>query len=219
MLTARCYRLREEMRRSLPRAIRDAMRPARVTVYDPEAIVRLLNQGKVRFVLMGTHGIVGWRSETRATDDIDVLIANRDHAKAVRIIRRAFPQLRAVDVPNVVTRFLEPGIKDPVIDLMRPSAEIYRAVFRHTHAVGTKYRIPDLEMALVCKFAAMTSPTRTIKKKYLDAGDFTDIVEFNREILDIAKLQRLAEKVKPGAGMEIAKLVDDIDAGRIIQIR
>ena len=206
MLRARCHRLRQEMR------------PGEGIVYEVHDIIRLLNKGNIRFVLMGTHAIVGWRSEVRATNDVDLLIAKKDHAKAVRIIRRAYPKLKLVDVPEVVTRFVEPTIKDAVIDLMKPGSELYRAVFRYSHQVGRSHRIPDLEMALVCKFAAMTSVTRAGKKKLLDAGDFTDIVEFNREMLDIPKLKRLAEKVRPGGGQQIAQFIDEIDAGRTIQV-
>lgn len=206
MLRARCFRLRQ------------AIRPGESIVYEVQEVIRLLNEGKVRFVLMGTHAIVGWRSESRATNDVDLLIAKRDHAKAVRIISRAYPRLKLVDVPEVVTRFVEPTIKDAVIDLMKPGSELYRAVFRYAHKVGRSHRIPDLEMALVCKFAAMTSATRTGKKRLLDAGDFMDMVEFNREMLDLAKLRRLADKVRSGGGKQISRFVDDIDAGRIIQV-
>jgi hypothetical protein len=187
-------------------------------VYEVQEIIRLLNKGDIRFVLMGTHAIVGWRSETRATNDVDLLIVKKDHAKAVRIIHDAYPELKLVDVANVVTRFVEPTMKDAVIDLIRPGNELFRAVFRHTHRVGSTHQIPDLEMALACKFAAMTSVTRLGKKRYLDAGDFVDMVEFNREMIDLAKLKKLGEKVRPGGGKKILRLIDDIDAGRTFQV-
>lgn len=204
---ARCHRLRQ------------AIRPTGGRVYQPEPIIRLLNGAKVKFVLMGTHGLVGWRTESRATHDVDVLIAKKDHAKAVRIVHEAFPHLKVVDVPQVVTRFVEPATQEAVIDLMRPDNALFRAVFRNTHAVGKTYVIPDLEMVLACKFAAMTSETRRGAKRLLDAGDFTDIVEFNREMLDLHKLMRLAEKVRRGGGKQVKQLIDDIDAGRTIPVR
>jgi hypothetical protein len=194
------------------------MRPGEGIVYEVHEVIRLLNEGHVRFVLMGTHAIVGWRSESRATNDVDVLIAKKDHAKAVRIIRKAYPKLKIVDAPQVVTRFVEPTIKDAVIDLMKPESELYRAVFRNAIKVGRSHRIPDLEMALVCKFAAMTSDTRLVKKRHLDVGDFVDIVEFNREMIDLAKLKRLANKVRAGGGERILQYIDDVDAERTIQI-
>lgn len=202
----RCHRLRE------------AVRPRGGSVYPPEPIIRLLNQAKVKYVLIGTHGLIGWRSESRATHDVDVLIAKKHHARAVQAIHEAYPHLKVVDVPNVVTHFVEPAIQESVIDLMKPETDLFRAVFRNTHRVGKAYLIPDLEMVLACKFAAMTSKTRRGAKKHVDAGDFTDIVEFNREMLDIPKLKRLAEKVRPGGGKQIAQFINDIDAGRTIQV-
>src|SRR5215212_2459105 len=59
----------------------------------PEDIFPLFNHGKIKFVLMGVHGINGWRDEARATQDIDFLIAKKDHAKAIRIVQRAYPAL------------------------------------------------------------------------------------------------------------------------------
>jgi hypothetical protein len=205
MLTARWHRMRQEIR------------PTGGSVYEPEAIVRLLNEAKVSFVLMGTHGVVGWRSESRATHDVDVLVSKRDHAKAVRAILEAYPHLKIHDEANVVTRFVEPATQSVVVDLMKPTSELYRSVFRHTHRVGKKYRIPDLEMALVCKYAAMKSETRRFSKKSVDLGDFADMVEHNDEIIDLDKVKRLAEKIKPGAGEAILKAIEDIKAGRSVR--
>jgi hypothetical protein len=207
MLMRRCHRLRQ------------AVRPTGGRVYQPEPIIRLLNGAKVKFVLMGTHGLVGWRSESRATHVVDVLIAKKDHAKAVRIVHEAYPHLTVVDVPNVVTRFVEPATQEAVIDLMKPGTELCRAVFRNVHPVGKSYVIPDLEMVLVCKFAAMTSETRRWPKRYLDLGDFADIVEVNADMIDLAKVKRLAAKIRPGAGAAILKMIEDIKAGHSVQLK
>jgi hypothetical protein len=52
----------------------------------------------------------------------------------------------------------------------------------------------------------------------VDAGDFIDVVEFNRDELDLRKLKRLAGKVYPDGGAEIMQMVDDILAGRPVHI-
>jgi hypothetical protein len=85
------------------------------TMYEPEDIVPLLNAGGVCYVVMGTHGVGAWRSEARGTQDINFLIAKRDHAKAVRIIREAFRELEMIDA-TVVTRFRDPKLDKVVID-------------------------------------------------------------------------------------------------------
>src|SRR6266849_5369072 len=101
----------------------------------PEAVIRVLNRARVKFVLMGTHGIGGWRGEPRATQDVDVLIQKSHHAKAVKVIQKEFADLLIVDLP-VVTRFLDPLDKKPVIDLMKPKEDLYKEALRHPVAVG-----------------------------------------------------------------------------------
>lgn len=40
----------------------------------PEAVIEILKKAKVKFVLMGTYGIEGYRTQPRATQDVDVLV-------------------------------------------------------------------------------------------------------------------------------------------------
>jgi hypothetical protein len=166
---------------------------------------------------MGTHGIGGWRSEARATQDVDVLVRKKDIRRAVRALHGAYPELTVTDFP-VVTRFIDPATQKAVIDVMKPTQDVFRIVFRHTIAVGETHEIPDLEMALASKFAAMVSPRRDQAKKYIDIGDFIDVVRHNRDDLNLRKLKRLADKVYPNGGAEIGALVDDIQGGRPIQL-
>ncbi len=64
---------------------------------SPEAGIRVLNDVGVRFLLVGLHGIGGWMRKPRATDDVDVLVATRNHKKAVKVLLEAFPYLEAED--------------------------------------------------------------------------------------------------------------------------
>ena len=123
----------------------------------PQKVIRLLNDAQVRFIVMGTHGISGYRSEPRATQDVDVLVSKRDHRKAVEAIRRGYPKLLLSDTP-AVTRFSDPATDKVVIDLMKPYEPIYQLAFKHTVSAGELYCIPNLELALASKYAAMISP-------------------------------------------------------------
>ena len=186
-----------------------------VTMIHPRKVIRLLNGAGVRFVLMGTHGIGGWRKQPRATQDVDVLVAKKDHDKAVQVLQRAFPSLVLKDAA-VVSRFIDPAIDEPVIDLMKPVDDILKLAFRYSVRVGKSHKIPDLEMALASKFAAMVSPYRDYDKKLIDGGDFVNIVTYRHKQINRAKLKRLADKVYKGGAAEIIKMVDDIKAGRPI---
>lgn len=186
-------------------------------MYDPKAVIRLLNKAKVKFIVMGTHGIGGWRSEPRATHDVDILAAFKDYEKAVRVIHDAFPELELADW-KVVARFKDKVTGNVVIDIMKPVDDLFRAAFRCSVPVGKSHHIPDLEMALASKYAAMISPRRPEEKKLIDAGDFIDIVKHNRDEINVQKLKRLGDRVYKGGGAEILNMIADIKAGHRIKI-
>jgi hypothetical protein len=183
----------------------------------PEAVIKVLNKAKVKFVLMGTHGIGGWRSEPRATQDVDVLVSKSHHRKSVAAVKRAFPDLDVQDLP-AVTRFLDPADGKPVIDLMKPEDDLYQEVFKNPVRVGKTHFVPNLEAALACKYAAMISPNRTIDKKLLDAADFVSMATANYHQIDRDVLYSLGEMVKKGDGAKILNRIEDAQAGRSFQV-
>jgi hypothetical protein len=187
-----------------------------VCMAPPTDVIAVLNAAGVRFILMGNYGISGWRGEERATQDVDVLVGQRDHRKAVRAIHAAYPELEIAD-STVVTRFLDPRTQTPLIDLMKPTQPLFKVAFRQTVLVEGSYRIPNLEFALACKFAAMVSPYRQEKKKLLDAADFMEIVDHNPTAIRLDRLRQLGERVYPGGGDEIIRLVEDASAGRRLE--
>jgi hypothetical protein len=214
MASASGTRHGEALRRSseITRTLRRMYRPE-VSMIAPSDVIAVLNEAGVSFVLMGNYGITGWRGDARATEDVDILVRRRDHRKAVRAIHEAFPRLAVSDYA-VVTRFLDPVTKNPLIDLMKPNQPLFKVAFRQTVLVEEGYRIPNLEFALACKFAAMVSPNREERKKHLDAADFISMVEKNSSAIRSAQLKRLGERVYPGGGAEIIQLVEDARAGR-----
>jgi hypothetical protein len=217
MATASITQHGEALRRSsqIARNLLRMYRPE-ATMIAPEDVIRVLNDAGVRFMVMGNYGITGWRLERRASEDVDVLVRTRDHRKAVDTITRSFPDLQIQDFP-VVTRFVDPSTKLPVIDLMKPNQPLFKVAFRQTILVEEGYRIPNLEFALACKFAAMVSPNRAVNKKYLDAADFMSMVEANASSIRLAQLRRLGERVYPGGGAEILQLVEAAKAGRRLE--
>ena len=191
-------------------------RQPQVLNVSPENVIDVLHRAGINPVLMGTHGINGYRDEARATQDVDVLVTKREVRKAIRVLEEAFPYLEIVE-NSAVARFVDPVSQKVVLDVMKPSSEAIRVVFRHTVAINDTHRIPTLEMALISKFTAMFSPTRRPAKRLIDMGDFTNIVEKNRAALDLGKLKLLADKIQVRGGERILRLVADIDAGRQIQ--
>jgi hypothetical protein len=164
-------------------------------------------------VLIATHGIGGSRDEPRARQDVDVLVQARYQRKAVEALRRAYPSL-VIENVTAVTRFIDPRIGKSVIDLIKPTQAIYRMVFKNTIRVRATHEVPDLEMALVSKYAAMISPNQ----EYIDAGDFINMVTTNADEIDLAKLRRLGNPVYKGGGKEVQGFVEDVKAGRRLRL-
>jgi hypothetical protein len=184
----------------------------------PETVIDILNAAKVKFVLMGNYGLTGWRSQERATEDVDVMVKAQDHAKAVAAVTKAFPQLVMAD-QLVVTRFADPATGKTILDLMRPLEPLQQQVFKYSKRVGKTHRVPDLEMGLASKFAAIVSPHRASDKRLLDGADIDNIVKHNLTKIDQRKLYRLAELVYQGGGADILKCIDDIRAGEVLDVR
>jgi hypothetical protein len=148
---------------------------------------------------------------------VDILVRARDLRKATRAVRASFPGLRMEDFA-VVPRFFDPATGKALIDLMKPTEPLFKVAFRQAVLVEGRYRIPNLELALACKFAAMISPNRPEEKKHLDAADFISMVKHNRDSIRLARVRRLGERVYPGGGAEVVRLVEDAKAGRRLEL-
>jgi hypothetical protein len=183
----------------------------------PLDVIRVLNAVKVRFMLLGAHGLGGWMGKPRATEDVDVLVGTRGHKKAVCALLAAFPHLQADD-HEVVTRLRNPETGTVVIDVMKTNQPLYRDALKHTHTVesgGQRYQIPSLELALTTKFAAMISLTRADRDKFQDARDFMYIIDTNPDI-DLVKLHALGQLVYNGGGVELVEKVRQVKAGETL---
>lgn len=186
---------------------------------SPLDVIRVLNREKISFVLVGAYGLSGWRTQARATEDVDVVVAARQVAKAVRVLTKAFPHLESDDA-EVVVRLRDKDTKEVAIDVMKPLQPPYHAIFKHTMKVTAgkeSYRVPTLEMALTCKFAPMISLMRVDEKKLQDAADFIDMVKKNADI-DVELLGKLGDLVYNGGGKEIVELVRKVRAGEKLQL-
>jgi predicted nucleotidyltransferase len=184
-----------------------------------EDVIRVLNAAKVRFVLVGAHGLAGWRNKPRATEDVDVVVAQNHLKKAVKALESAFPNLEPVDLP-VVIRMRDRESHDVLVDVMKPVQQPYCEVFKHTHTTtieGQKVRIPTLEMALVMKFSAMTSLYRADKDKFLDAHDFMYMVDSNPEC-DVEQLAEIAGMMYPDGGKDVVEMVRKVRAGEKLEL-
>ncbi len=185
---------------------------------SPREVIRVLNEAGVKFVLVGAHGIAGWLRKPRATQDVDVVVMEKHVKKATRALVAAFPQLEPVELP-VVVRLRDRDSGEVLVDVMK-QRELYRETFKHAQAVsegGQDYRIPNLEMALAMKFAAMIGPNRQPMDKHQDAHDFGQMVLQNPQ-LDHDELADLGDRVYNGGGAEVLEKVRQVQAGETLQL-
>jgi hypothetical protein len=186
---------------------------------DPIDVVRTLNAAKISFILVGMYGLGGWIHESRATEDVDVIVAAKHVKKAVKLLLKTFPNLEVDDHP-VVVRLRDRETHNVLIDVMKPIQQLFREAFKHTSPVTSKgqaYKVPSLEMALAMKFAPMVSLHRQDEDKYQDAHDFILMVKSNPEI-DLKKLAELGDLVYPEGGKELVEKVRQVQAGEKLQL-
>lgn len=185
----------------------------------PLEVIAILNKQGVRFTLVGAYGIGGWIKKSRATEDVEVIVAAQDHKKALAALLAEFPHLQAED-HEVVTHLRDSETQQVAIDLMKPNDPLFREALKQTYWVengGQRYQIPSLEMALTMKFASMISLNRAEADRYIDAHDFIHMVQANAEI-DLETLASLGEIVYTGGGQAVVGYVQDVRAGRKINI-
>ncbi len=177
-------------------------------------VIRVLNAAKISFVLVGAHGLAGWRNKPRATEDVDVVVSAKHLKQAVKALETAFPRLEPIDLP-VVIRMRDRETHNVLIDVMKPAQQPYREVFKHTQSVtieGQKVRTPSLEMGLVMKFSAMTSLYRAEADKYLDAHDFMHMVQSNPNY-DESSLAEIGSLIYPDGGKDVVEMARKAKAG------
>ena len=115
---------------------------------SPLDVIRVLNHERISFVLVGAYGLSGWRSQARATEDIDVVVAARQVAKAVRALSIAFPHLEPEDAA-VAVRLRDKESNEVAIDVMNPLQPPNHVIFKYTKKVTAgkeSYRVPTLEI-------------------------------------------------------------------------
>lgn len=177
----------------------------------PPDIIRVLNKAKVRFVLLGIHGLVGWLAEPRASQSVELLVPARSYKKAIASLLKRFSSLVG-DKPQgwLVDRTTQKAL----IVVRKPDQPLFREAFQDTHEVKAGkdiYRIPSLEMAIAMK-APVISMVGCDPDKHMDAHDFILMVKTNPDI-DLNKLAKFGELICAHGGKIILEKVRQVRAG------
>jgi hypothetical protein len=184
---------------------------------SPLAVVAALDGAGVRAVLIGSHGLGGWRQRPRAEREASFLVAARNHRKAARALLAAFPRLRPRGADDRTTL---QAPEDFVIALPKPIQPLLIAALVKTCAVrvsGRTFYVPTLEMALALVFAPMTGLPWSDPDTYMAAGDFLRILDAN-PMLDLKELAALGELVYNGGGADLLEKVRQVRAGERLRL-
>jgi hypothetical protein len=187
------------------------------------AVLRILREKRVPFVLTGAHGIAAWTGRPRATHDVDILVkSGRNYVRAVKALRSAYPELEVHQAAGV-TGFFLPGDDQSLLDVTYPhrvdlAETLETAIW--VEEKGERYRIPRLEAALANKYGASLALSRDPGKRAQDLVDFYFMVKHaadpGRQPIDLEKVRELGEKVWPGGGgAEILRMVQDAQEGKV----
>ncbi len=193
---------------------RETWRPQSMKI-TPQQVIEAIVAGGVRnWVLMGLYGYVGYLSQPRATQDVDVMVARDERDLAVAAISKRWPKLEIRDSP-IVVRFADPGethggqAPQVVIDIMLPNDECQLSILNDCVRIdpATGHRLPTREAAMAAKYSAIVSPYREWVRKQQDAVDFRRIVLPDHDLVDHKEAHRLGELIFPGGGDELLEFI------------
>lgn len=187
---------------------------------SPIDVARVLRSHKIKYVLIGAHGLANLFKEPRATQCVEVIVSSRSQRKASRLLSAAFQHLTVED-QEVVTRFRDPKSTFVVLDVVKPIEALTKEALDHTQEMTlgkAPYLVPRLEMALALKFAPMISLTRADEKKFQDAADFISMVKKAGEAIDLELVERFGELVYGGGGKELLEKVRQVRAGERLKL-
>src|SRR4051812_12099635 len=129
---------------------------------QPDALFTLLNNAKLKAVLVGGHAINARTARPRATVDVDI-VAEKPK-KVVQLLQQNYPHLTLEDHP-VVAR-LKDGDHE-AIDVIKPESDLlFKRILKLTEQIKIQkvsITIPTVEATIAMKYAAMITPTRKVE--------------------------------------------------------
>lgn len=171
-----------------------------------ERLAALL-RGRYSYVVIGAHALNAY-AEPRSTRDLDVILADADHAAFVREAAGLLPGAVVDRKRGFVTIRRK---RKPVADVALASAHplyahaLASAEERNIPALGTA-RVPSKEALIALKLLSALAPGRRAEKRHQDETDV--LVLLAKRGLDLEAVRRLAARV-PG-GVELLERLREL---------
>lgn len=179
-------------------------------------LLDILGAGEIKYALVG--GLVaGLYGRERATVDVDLLVPRRalDHL-AREIVRCRYTVERSEDMLRASRRGV--AVADLVV---REASPVLRAASAKTipaTLLGLPVQVVRRGAFVALKFNAALSPTRQSHDRFQDVADIASVVARGFSVRDERLATTIAAGIYPGAGKELAGLIDDMRHGWPIRI-
>jgi hypothetical protein len=186
---------------------------------SPFDIIRHLNLSSIRFLLVGSFGMCGWRNQARAAGYSEIVVGKSVLNKATSAILERFPRLKKEESERAID-LVHTTKGNVAINIAKSSSSLFSDAFGDAvkmEGKAAKYKIPSLEMSIALTYAEMTSPNTELALRYQAAHDLICIVNAN-EMIDEEKLLRLEALIPPDSGSELVESVKLIQRGEKLRL-
>jgi hypothetical protein len=171
-----------------------------------------------------THALIGGLAagvygKPRATVDVDLLIPERAAAKVhAELARRG----HRIELGQGMMRAYRGRSREPVAGLVwREANPVLEAAAAHTTAatvLGLPVRLVKRGAFVALEYHAAISPQRGYSDKHQDVTDIMRVLDKKFGAADEELAVRIAELSYPGAGRDLAALLDDIRHQRPVRV-
>ena len=184
-----------------------------------DRVVRALERARADWALVGGHAVSA-HVRPRLTVDVDFLVEGRRREAVERALGDTGYTLRHdVDAVRVLRG---PDDAEPVADLLFSDLHALWAEALHSASEvtyqGRTVRVVSRPALVAMKYLAAVSPRRSVPERYQDVTDIALLVTRGWTPQEAAETERLARLGHAGAAGELARLVDDLRAGRPVTI-
>jgi hypothetical protein len=174
-------------------------------------VIDVLARVGARWSIVGAHA-VNLYVEPRATVDIDLVVDARKMKPILEALEEEFGALQTTDIGAALR------ITNLSGDLIRgDNHPLFRAALDEAEE-HAGVRVPPVELLLVLKFLAATSPWRDIADRKQDVADLIRLYRAAGAELDRQAAMRYASRVYPRAEVELERILERIDRGEDVSI-
>jgi hypothetical protein len=174
-------------------------------------VIDVLARVGAKWTVVGAHA-VNLYVEPRATVDIDLVVDARRMKPILQGLEDEFGALQTIDIGAAVRL---PSLS---VDLIRgDNHPLFRAALDDAQELQG-VRVPAVELLLVLKFLAATSPWRDVADRKQDTADLIRLYRAAGADLDRAAALRYASLVYPRAEIELEAILDRIDRGEDVSV-